>query len=66
MKPAVVKSRDQYAQYLARIEELVPIDPAPDSSLGQELELLSLLVEEYEGRTFVLRSLIQSKQSSFA
>lgn len=53
MKPAVVKSRDQYAQYLARIEELVPFDPAPDSSMGQELELLSLLVEEYEGRTFV-------------
>lgn len=53
MKPAVVKSRDQYAQYLARIEELVPFDPAPDSPMGQELELLSLLVEEYEGRTFI-------------
>lgn len=53
MKPAVVKSRDQYAQYLARIEELVPFDPAPDSVMGQELELLSLLVEEYEARTFV-------------
>ena len=53
MKPAVVKNRDQYAEYLARIEELVPFDPAPDSVMGRELELLSLLVEEFEVRTFV-------------
>lgn len=53
MKPAVVKSRDQHAEYLARIEELVISDPAPESVLGAELELLSLLVEDYESRTFV-------------
>lgn len=53
MKPAVVKNREQYDLYMARIEELVGSDPAPDSALGSELELLSLLVEEYETRTFL-------------
>ena len=52
MKPAVIKTPEQYDAYLARAEELVAKDPAPDSALGSELELLSLLLEEYEARTF--------------
>lgn len=53
MKPGVVKSKDQYATYLARIEELVVLDPTPESAIGAELELLALLVEDYETRTFL-------------
>lgn len=52
MKPAVIKTPEQYDAYLARAEELVAKDPAPDSALGSELELLSLLLEEYEARVF--------------
>jgi HTH-type transcriptional regulator / antitoxin HigA len=52
MKPAVIKTPEQYDAYLARVEELVSEDPAPDSPLGSELELLSLLLEDYEARTF--------------
>lgn len=53
MKPGVVKSKDQYATYLARIEELVVLNPEPESVIGAELELLALLVEDYETRTFL-------------
>lgn len=52
MKPAVIKTPEQYDAYLARAEELVVKDPAPETALGSELELLSLLLEEYEARTF--------------
>lgn len=53
MKPAVVKTQDQYQEYMARIEELVALDPSPESKEGNELELLSLLVEDYEKKNFV-------------
>lgn len=52
MNPAVIKTREQYDEYLARVEELVSGDPAPDSRSGSELELLSLLLEEYEAKSF--------------
>ncbi|WP_369751598.1 type II toxin-antitoxin system HigA family antitoxin, partial [Pandoraea sp. B-6] len=37
---------------MTRIEDLVVLDPTPDSPEGGELELLSLLVEDYERRTY--------------
>ncbi|KWA26521.1 hypothetical protein WL35_06490 [Burkholderia ubonensis] len=52
MKLAVVKSEAQYREYMTRIEDLVVLDPAPDSPEGGELELLSLLVEDYERRNY--------------
>ncbi|VWB11551.1 ImmA/IrrE family metallo-endopeptidase [Burkholderia metallica] len=52
MKLAVVKSEAQYREYMTRIEDLVVLDPTPDSPEGGELELLSLLVEDYERRTY--------------
>lgn len=52
MKPTVVKTEVQYGEYLARIAELVAHDPEPNSPAGSELELLSLLVEAYEDRTY--------------
>src|SRR5258706_6633836 len=52
MKAAVVKTEPQYLEYMARIEELVMLDPAPESSEGEELELLSALVEAYERKEF--------------
>lgn len=52
MKLAVVKTEAQYREYLARIEDLVARDPSPQSAEGSELELLSLLVEDYERRVY--------------
>lgn len=52
MKLAVVKSKDQYQEYMARIESLVLHDPLPESKEGAELELLSLLVEDYERKSY--------------
>jgi HTH-type transcriptional regulator/antitoxin HigA len=52
MKPAVIKTEAQYRQGLARLEELVIGDPSPESDDGAELELLSLLVEDYEKKVF--------------
>ncbi|OMT53394.1 hypothetical protein AQ860_08555 [Burkholderia pseudomallei] len=52
MKLAVVKSEAQYREYMTRIEDLVMLDPTPDSPEGGELELLSLLVEDYERRNY--------------
>ena len=52
MKLAIVKSEAQYREYMTRIEGLVTLDPAPDSPEGAELELLSLLVEDYERKNY--------------
>ena len=52
MKLTVVKTEAQYREYLARIEELVARDPLPESPDGSELELLSLLVEDYERKVY--------------
>lgn len=52
MKTAVVKTEQQYREYMGRIEELVMLDPVPDSLEGEELELLSVLVEAYEQKAF--------------
>lgn len=52
MKPVVVKTSEQHKQYLERIQELVMLDPAQNSPEGEELELLSILVEVYEDKMF--------------
>ena len=45
-----IKSRDDYEKALARVAELM--DAAPDSPEGDELEVLSTLVEVYESQHF--------------
>lgn len=51
---AVIKSESQYGEVLARLAELVGADPAPESNDGQELEVLALLLKDYERRAFPL------------
>ncbi|PWB82166.1 MAG: hypothetical protein C3F08_00355 [Candidatus Methylomirabilota bacterium] len=53
MKPAVIKNDAQYRESMARIEELAAVDPVPSSREGAELELLALLVEDYERKRYV-------------
>jgi HTH-type transcriptional regulator / antitoxin HigA len=50
----VIKTDAQYREVLARIGQLVEFDPSPDSDEGRELEVLALLIRDYERRSFPL------------
>src|SRR5713226_392245 len=50
MRPKMIKTESDYAAALARIERLM--DARRDTPQGDELEILSLLVHDYEERTF--------------
>ena len=52
MEPKIIKTEDDYRLYLSEVERLALADPSPESSAGSRLELLSLLVEEYEKTRF--------------
>jgi HTH-type transcriptional regulator/antitoxin HigA len=46
MEAKVIKSEAQYVEVLSRMEEI--FDSPKDSKEGEELELLSVLLEKYE------------------
>lgn len=48
MEPRVIKTDEQYRHFLAEVERLAALDPAPGSDDGVRLELLAMLVETYE------------------
>lgn len=48
----VIKTESDYDAALAAIEDLIDRDPDQGTSEADELEVLSLLVEEYESRSF--------------
>ena len=50
MQPKVIKTEAEYEAALARVAELM--DAQPGSPDEQELELLALLVEQYEQEHF--------------
>jgi HTH-type transcriptional regulator/antitoxin HigA len=50
MKAKVIKTESEYVEALARIESLM--DAKPNSRQGDELELLSLVVHDYEDKVF--------------
>jgi HTH-type transcriptional regulator/antitoxin HigA len=50
MKPKVIKTQAQYEATLARIEKI--FDARPGTAKGDELELLLLVVESYEDKTY--------------
>ncbi len=50
MKAKVIKTEADYEAALSRIEKLM--DAAPGTASGDELELLSLLVHDYEEKKF--------------
>jgi HTH-type transcriptional regulator/antitoxin HigA len=47
-EPSIVKSEEQYREYISEIEELMQRDPDPSSTEGKRLELLAFLIEAYE------------------
>ena len=50
MKAKVIKTKAEYEAALDRIEKLM--DAAPNTPQGDELDLISLLVHDYEEKTF--------------
>ena len=50
MKPKIIKTDADYQATLARIERI--FDAKPGTAKGDELELLLLLVETYEDKTY--------------
>jgi len=50
MKPRVIKTDQDYQAALARIDQI--FDASPSTPKGDELELLLLLVELYEDKTY--------------
>src|SRR6266566_6514511 len=52
MEPKVIRTEAEYRSYLGEVERLALLDPAPGTQDGEKLELLALLVEEYEKARF--------------
>lgn len=52
MEPRIVKTEQQYREYLAEVERLAAADPAPGTTECDRLELLAKLVEDYEKERF--------------
>ena len=48
----IIKSEKEYRQALQRLEEI--FDAKKNTSLGDELELLSLLIEQYEKEKYMV------------
>lgn len=52
MEARVINSETRYEAALAEAEELIALDPNPDSHEGERLALLSVLIENYEVNRF--------------
>ena len=52
IEPKIIKSAAEYRTYLAEVERLATHDPAPGTPDGDRLELLAMLVEDYEEQHF--------------
>jgi len=54
LKP--IKTEDQYEQALGRVYELMQLDITENSNESDELEILSILVKEYETEHYAIPS----------
>lgn len=52
MEPKVIKNEQSYHSILQEAERLVALDPAASSKEAERLELLTVLLEDYERREF--------------
>lgn len=53
MEPRIIKTHDQYLEYLSEVEKLAMHDPDSESPEGIRLELLAKLAEDYEKARFI-------------
>ena len=51
-KIKVIKTEKDYGEALKLVETLIGRDPDPDSDEGEQLSLLSTLIEDYEAKSF--------------
>jgi len=51
-KIKVIKTEQDYNESLKLVENLITLDPEPDSGEGEQLSLLSVLIQDYETRVF--------------
>lgn len=51
-KIKVIKTEQDYHEALRLVEELMDRDPSPDSPEGEQLSLLTTLIQDYEARVF--------------
>ena len=52
----IIRSSEEYDSALVRIEELVDLDPEPETDLADELDLLVLLVNKYEEEKYPIEA----------
>jgi HTH-type transcriptional regulator/antitoxin HigA len=50
--PKIIKTKADYAAALASIDRLIALDPEPGTPDADELEVLTVLVRDYEGKQF--------------
>ena len=50
----VIKTESQYEEALTEIERLIDLDPDPGTNEADQLELLTLLVEDYEAKNYAI------------
>lgn len=51
----VIKTEADYAEVLAEIEQLIDRDPAPGTQEAERLEVLTLVVRDYESKQFPIK-----------
>lgn len=52
MKLKIIKAKEQYKKTLAEVESLIAQDPEPGTAEAEKLDVLALLVEDYEKKNF--------------
>jgi len=55
MEPKIIKTETNYKQTLAEVERLIALDPEPGTQEADRLDLLSILVENYEKEHFLFK-----------
>ncbi|GLR03489.1 hypothetical protein GCM10007906_10760 [Vibrio hyugaensis] len=53
-QPRVIRTQEQYREYLLQVEELIVQKLAPGSEEAERLELLTILIENYERSHYVI------------
>ncbi len=56
MEVKAIRDEQSYRAALARVSDLVDLDPAPESPEGEQLEILGTLVEAYEAKHYPIAS----------